>query len=126
MTTGIESISKQANKSRRSSHGRVIWAIFRKDLAEIVTNTQFIVMSLLPVMIFLLYRLMVSGINNSSILDIAVFDLGNSQLVSAMAENDLLELHTVTNEADLQAQIDNGEMSGVQIPANFDAECGRR
>lgn len=122
MTTGIETFPKQAKRSRLAHHGRVVWAIVRKDLAEIATNTQFIVMSLLPVLIFLLYRLMVSGIDNSSILDIAVYDLGNSELVSAMVENELLELHIVTSETALQNQIEEGEMSGIQIPANFDAE----
>ncbi|MBK7893829.1 MAG: ABC transporter permease [Anaerolineaceae bacterium] len=123
MSTEIKSLPKQTQKtSGQSQHWRVIWAIARKDLAELTTNTQFIVMSLMPVLIFLLYRLMVSGIENSSILDIAVYDLGSSQLVTAMAENDLLELHLVTNEAELQTQIEEGEMSGVQIPANFDAD----
>lgn len=122
MTTGIETLPKQSKRSRRAHHGRVIWAIARKDLAELTTNTQFIIMSLLPVIIFLLYRLMVSGIENSSILDIAVYDLGSSQLVTAMSQNELLALHMVTSEAALQTQIEEGEMSGVQIPANFDAD----
>lgn len=122
MTTGIEPLPKQARQNSRAKHGRVIWAIVRKDLAEMISNTQFVVMSLLPVIIFLLYRLMVSGINNSSILDIAVYDLGNSQLVTAMQENPNLALHLVTSEAALQTQIEEGPMSGVQIPANFDAE----
>lgn len=122
MTTGIESLSGHRKKSYRPHHWRVIWAITRKDLAEIVTNTQFIVMGFLPVLIFLIYRLMVSGISNSSILDIAVYDPGSSQLVTAMAQNPDLELHIVTNEAALKEQINEGQMSGLQIPANFDAD----
>ncbi|MBK8904667.1 MAG: ABC transporter permease [Anaerolineaceae bacterium] len=122
MTTSIKPASGQAKSSSAPSHWRLIWAIARKDLAEVTTNTQFIVMSLLPVLIFLLYRLMVAGIDNSSALDIAVFDQGSSQLVSAMQENQALELHIVASEADLQEQINEGEMSGVQIPANFDAD----
>jgi ABC-type Na+ efflux pump permease subunit len=122
MTTGIEPFSEKMKSNQQPKHWRMVWAIAYKDLAEIVTNAQFIVMSLLPVIIFLLYRLMVSGISNSSILDIAVYDLGDSQLVTAMAENELLELHIVANEAALQTQIKDGEMSGVQIPTNFDAD----
>ncbi|WP_420629407.1 ABC transporter permease [Candidatus Leptofilum sp.] len=122
MTTGVESLPKQTKAGSRANHGRVIWAIARKDLAEITTNSQFIVMSLLPVLIFLVYRLMVSGISTSSILDIAVYDLGNSQLVNAMQESATIELHIVTSEEALQAQIDEGEMTGIQIPANFDAD----
>lgn len=122
MTTGIKPFPKQAERGSQPNHGRVIWAIVRKDMAEIVTNTQFIIMSLLPVIIFLLYRLMVSGLENSTILDVAVYDLGNSQLVTTMAANDLLELHIVTSETALQTQIEDGEMSGIQIPPNFDAE----
>jgi ABC-2 type transport system permease protein len=78
-------------------------------------------MAILPVFIFLLYRLMVSGINDSGILDIAVYDLGNSQLVTAMQENSLLQLHRVADEAALQEQIHAERMSGLLIPAGFDA-----
>lgn len=120
MTTGIESLTKQT-QSGRPQHWRVVWAIARKDIAEITTNTQFLVMSLLPLLIFLLYRLMVSGINNLDILDIAVYDLGNSQLVTAMEQNPDIELHLVNSEEALQTRIEDGEMSGIQIPADFDA-----
>ena len=122
MTTGIESLTGQTKKSTRPHHGRVVWAIARKDLAEIATNTQFIVTGLLPVILFLLYRLLIMSVNNSSILDIAVYDLGSSQLVAAMQEDPTLELHIVASEAALQEQINEGPMSGVQIPANFDAD----
>ena len=122
MTTGIEPLSEQTKNNYRPKHWRMIWAIAHKDIIEIVTNTQFIVMGLLPVLIFLLYRLMVSGIDNSSILDIAVYDPGSSQLVTAMQENSELMLHIVTSEEALQTQMVDGEMSGLQIPATFDAE----
>lgn len=121
MSTGIETVPKQSKTNHRPQHWRLIWAIARKDLVEIASNTQFIVLGFLPVLIFLLYRLMVVGISNSSVLDVAVYDQGNSQLVSAMQDNTDLELHLVTSEAALQTQINEGPMSGVQIPANFDA-----
>ena len=122
MTTGVEPLSGQVKNRALPNHLRMVWAIVRKDLVESMSSTQFLTMSLLPVLIFLLYRLMVSGIDNSSILDIAVYDMGNSQLTSAMSQNPDLELHIVTSEAALQTQIEEGEMSGLQIPASFDAE----
>lgn len=122
MTTGVEPLTRSTSKSYRPNRLRMIWAIAHKDIAEIVTNIQFIVMALLPVIIFLLYRLMVAGIDNSSILDIAVYDLGNSRLVTAMSQHAELELHIVTSEAALQAQVREEDMSGLQIPANFDAD----
>lgn len=122
MTASSESISKQVKSSSSPGHWRLIWAIARKDLVEIITNTQFIVIGLLPVIVFLLYRLMVVGVNNSSILDIAVYDRGASRLVAAMRENPDIELHVVTSEAALQEQINQGPMSGLQIPATFDAD----
>ena len=122
MTTGIEPLSGQTKNTSRPNPWRMIWAIARKDIAESVRNTQLITVGLLPVLIFLLYRLMVSGINNSSILDIAVYDFGNSQLVAVMSQSPELELHIVTSEAALQERINDGEMSGLQIPADFDAQ----
>ena len=122
MTTGIDSLSGQVKNSYQPNHLRLIWAIARKDLAEIVTATHFLVLCSLPIAIFLLYRLMVAGINNSETLDIAVYDLGNSQLVSAMRANPELDLHLVSSKEALQTQITTGEMSGLQIPANFDAD----
>ena len=96
MTTGIESLSGQTKTSNRSHHWRMIWAIARKDLRESITNTQLLLIGLMPVLIFLLYRLMVSGVDNSSILDIAIHDLGSSHLVTAMSQYPGLELHVVT------------------------------
>lgn len=121
MTTSSTTISGRVRSGRLPHHWRLIWAIARKDLVEIGTSTHFILLGLLPVIVFLMYRLMVIGIDNSSILDIAVYDTGNSQLVTAMQENPALELHIVTSEAALQQQINEGPMSGVHIPANFDA-----
>ena len=122
MTTGIEPLSGQTKTGYHPRHWRLVWAIARKDLAEIMTNTQFIVLGLLPVLIFLIYRLMVSGIAKSSILDIAVYDLGSSHLVTAMQENPDFELHIVTSQAALQDKIRGKEMSGLQIPATFDTD----
>jgi ABC-type multidrug transport system permease subunit len=65
---------------------------------------------------------MVSSVNNASVLDIAIYDLGNSQLVTAMQQLPDLTLHMVDSEAALQAKITDGDMSGLQIPATFDAD----
>ncbi len=121
MTTSSELISREVKSGRSPRHWRLIWAIARKDLVEVVTGTHYLMMLFLPVLIFLLYRLMVLGINNTNLLDIAVYDQGSSHLVTAMQENTALELHIVRSEAELQEQINEGEMSGVQIPTNFDA-----
>ena len=122
MAQGIEQpLVGKAKMGRRNGRLRVIWAITRKDIIEGINNSQLIVMSILPVVVFLLYRLMVSGINNSGILDIAVYDLGDSQLVTAMQQNPTLILHIVSSEAALQEQIHDDEMSGLRIPAGFDA-----
>ncbi len=121
MAKGIEqSLSEAGTIGKRNGRFRVIWAITRKDIQASINNSQLVTMSILPIVIFLLYRLMVSGINNSGILDIAVYDLGNSQLVTAMQQNQALTLHTVSDEAALQEQINANEMSGLRIPADFD------
>jgi ABC-type Na+ efflux pump permease subunit len=122
MTQGIEQpLSERVKTGKGNGRLRVIWAITRKDIRESISNSQLAVVGLVPVIIFLLYRLMVSGIDNSSILDIAVYDLGDSQLVTAMQQKPELELHIVTNETTLQERINEGEMSGLRIPAGFDA-----
>jgi ABC-type transport system involved in multi-copper enzyme maturation permease subunit len=89
-------------------------------MVDSLNNSQMVVMVVVPIIIFLLYRLMVSGINNSSILDIAVYDLGSSRLVTTMQQNPELVLHVVTSETTLQERINEGEMSGLHIPADFD------
>ncbi len=122
MTTGVKSIPGNA-KSPSQHHWRMVWAIARKDVIESVRSIQIITLSFLPVLIFLLYRLMVSGIDNSSILDIAVYDMGSSQLVSAMSQNSDFELHIAASEAALRELIQESEMSGLLIPSNFDAEA---
>ena len=122
MTQGIEQpLSERMKAGKGNGRLRIIWAITRKDIGESINNSQLAVMGLVPVIIFLLYRLMASGIDNSSILGIAVYDLGDSQLVTAMQQKPELELHIVTNETALQERINEGEMSGLRIPTGFDA-----
>lgn len=121
MAQGIERPLTNTPKARRKNGRlRVIWVIARKDIVESISNSQLAVVGVMPIILFLLYRLMFNGINNSSILDIAVFDLGSSQLVQAMLQNELLELHIVNSEAALHEQINDVGMSGLLIPSGFD------
>ncbi len=120
MTTTVDPRNERTETAVKRNHWRMIWAIARKDIVDSVSNSQLVVIGLMPVIIFFLYRLMVSGIDNSSILDIAVYDLGNSQLVAAMSDNPELELHLLQSEASLHEQINEETMSGLLIPANFD------
>lgn len=121
MAEGIERpfpTNPQARK--KNGRWRVIWAITRKDMVESLSNSQLLITIIIPIILFLLYRLMFNSINNSGVLDIAVLDLGNSQIVQAMQQNEALELHIVRSEAALHAQINDVGMSGLIIPEAFD------
>jgi ABC-type Na+ efflux pump permease subunit len=120
MTTGIEPLIGQRKSTGLSYHARMIGAIARKDIIESLSNTQLLLIGLMPVLIFLLYRLMVSGVDNSSILDIAIYDMGSSHLVTAMSQYPGLELHIAASDSDLQAFINDETMSGLLIPDGFD------
>lgn len=101
-------------------HGRVTWAILRKDLTDLRYNTQLLVILAVPFVVFFIYRLLTVGVDSESLLPVAVWDQGQSQLVSQLEQLPELEIHLVTDLPALTTLAKDEEMQGLIIPAGFD------
>lgn len=100
---------------------RVMWAIVRKDAAELRHNTQLLVLLSMPFLVFFLYRLLYVGAALETKLAVAVLDEGQSQLVTRLEALPDLDIHRVTSTDELRQLADDEDMQGIVIPAGFDA-----
>ena len=101
-------------------HGRVTWTILRKDLTDLRYNTQLLVILAVPFVVFFIYRLLTVGVDTESLLPVAVWDQGQSQLVSQLEQLPELEIHLVTGLSAMTALVKDEEMQGLIIPVGFD------
>ena len=106
-------------------HGRVTWAILRKDLTDLRSNTQLLVILAVPFVVFFIYRLLIVGVDTESTLPVAVWDQGQSQLVSELEQLSELEIHLVTDLPAMTTLAKDEEMQGLIIPAGFDEALAR-
>jgi len=102
-------------------HWRVTQAIVRKDLTELRYNTQLLSILAVPFLVFALYRLLTIGVDNEAVLPVAIWDQGQSQLISQLEAQPELEIHLVADLAEMSALATDDDMQGLIIPAEFDA-----
>jgi len=102
-----------------------VWMIARKDLVDAVKN-QFLFLSLLmPIFLWLIFRLVFPDMSSMGTMKIAVHDEANSRLVTElrnMPEVTLSELETEQQVIDLVKKQPSG---GLAIPAGFDEAVTR-
>lgn len=101
----------------------VISAITRKDVVDAIRNRYLLTALLTPLFVALLFRVLLPGINNNSILSIVVHDAGNSAIT---AELRMIPQITVVNVGSPEATVSEIEkrkaIGGLVVPANFDTE----
>lgn len=124
MNMELEHLQRQT-AAATPNQGRVIWAIVRKDGAELRHNTQLLALLSVPFLVFLLYRLLSVGATTETKLAVAVLDEGQSQFVTLLDALPELEIHPATSLAELRRLADEEDMQGIVIPAGFDAAMSR-
>jgi ABC-2 type transport system permease protein len=101
----------------------VISAITRKDVVDAIRNRYLLTALLTPLFVALLFRVLLPGINNSSILSIVVHDAGNSAITADLRK---IPQITVVDAGSAEATAREVEkrkaIGGVVVPLNFDAD----
>lgn len=101
---------------------RVIWAIARKDIVDALKNLYILFGLVLPIGMSLLFRLLFSDLDELDTLSIAVYDPGNSSLVSELQEMPGVRLLEVNSPEQLSDRVEQEAVGGLALPPGFDAD----
>jgi ABC-2 type transport system permease protein len=101
---------------------RVVTAIAQKDLVDAIRNRYLLIALLTPLLVALVIRLLLPGIDSLKNLTILVHDPGNSSLVAQLRSIPRIKLvETVSVEAARDEVERSTAAGGLVVPAHFDA-----
>lgn len=102
---------------------RVIAAFVQKDIVDAIRNRYLLTALLTPLAVAILFRVLLPGINNQSILTIVVHDPGSSQWLSQLSAVPQLKFVKTGSAEGVAKEVENLKaVGGLAIPANFDAD----
>lgn len=100
---------------------RIIWAIFRKDMLDAIKNTYIFVALIMPVGMSLLFSVMMpaKGLTDP-VLQVSVFDPGQSQVTRKLAAIPGVDLTTADSIEQVRTLATQGSAVGLVLPQDFD------
>jgi ABC-2 type transport system permease protein len=102
---------------------RIVAAIARKDLVDAIRNRYLLVALLTPLMVAILFRVLLPGINSMNSLTIVVHDTGNSRLVAQLRTMPQIKLVEAGSADATAGEVEKIKaVGGLVVPANFDAD----
>lgn len=102
---------------------RVVAAIARKDIVDAIRNRYLLIALLTPLLVALLFRVLLPGVNSLNTLTIVVHDAGNSRLVAQLRTIPQISLVGAGSaEAAARAVEKSKATGGLVVPTNFDAD----
>jgi ABC-2 type transport system permease protein len=106
--------------NERYANLHMIWMIARKDVVDTIKN-QFLFLGLLmPIFLWLIFRLMFPDMSSMGTMKIAVHDEANSRLVAELRSMPEVILSELENEQQVMDFVKKQAMGGLVIPAGFD------
>jgi ABC-2 type transport system permease protein len=106
--------------NERYANLHMIWMIARKDVVDAIKN-QFLFLGLLmPIFLWLIFRLMFPDMSSMGTMKIAVHDEANSRLVAELRSMPEVILSELENEQQVMDFVKKQAMGGLVIPAGFD------
>ncbi|RPI57979.1 MAG: ABC transporter permease [Chloroflexi bacterium] len=100
---------------------RIVAAIARKDIVDAVKNLYVLFSLVLPVGVFLLFGLMFPDADEIGTMTVAVYDQGDSRLVSGLRAVPGVLVLEVDSEEELLAKTQKTVVAGLVLPAGLDA-----
>ena len=102
---------------------RVVTAIARKDIVDAIRNRYLLVALLTPLLVAVLFRVILPGVNSLNTLTVVVHDPGNSRLVSELRASPQIKLVEAGSADAVSTEVEkNNAAGGLALPANFDAD----
>jgi hypothetical protein len=108
---------------RARDGARILWALFTKDVLDVLKNKNTIVVILTSLLMVFFYRALPALSTQGEPVNLFVYDLGHSALVPLLENSQNIELHTYPSEEKMKQSLADGEVPelGLVIPAEFDA-----
>ncbi len=102
---------------------RVVAAIARKDIVDAIRNRYLLIALLTPLLIAVLFRVLLPGVNSLNNLTIVVHDPGNSRLISELRASPQIKLVEAGSADAVSTEVGKSKaVGGLAIPTNFDAD----
>jgi ABC-2 type transport system permease protein len=104
-------------------NSRVVAAIARKDIVDAIRNRYLLIALLTPLLVAVLLRVLLPGLNSLNTLTIVVHDPGNSSLVTQLRSTPKINLIGVGSANAVASEVEKSKAAGgLIVPANFDLE----
>ncbi len=100
---------------------RIVAAIARKDIVDAVKNLYVLFSLVLPIGVLLLFGLMFPDADEVGTMTVAVYDQGDSRLVSGLQAVPGVQVLVVDSEEELLAETRNKVVAGLVLPTGLDA-----
>ncbi len=106
--------------NKRFANLHIIWMIARKDLVDLVKNQLLFLSLLMPIFLWLIFRLVFSDMSAGGTMKIAVHDEANSRLVAKLRIMSGVALYELETEQQVIDLVKKQASGGLVIPAGFD------
>ena len=101
----------------------VVGAITRKDIIDAIRNRYILTALITPLFVALLFRVLLPGINNKSILTIVVNDTANSAMIAELRQTPQIGVVDVASADAVASEVEKqNAIGGLVVPVNFDTE----
>jgi ABC-2 type transport system permease protein len=101
----------------------VISAITRKDVVDAIRNRYLLSALITPLFVAILFRVLLPGINEKSILTVVVHDAGNSALTAELRKVPQISIVDSSSAEAIEREVEKRKaIGGVLVPANFDTD----
>ena len=101
----------------------VIAAITRKDVVDAIRNRYLLTALLTPLFVALLFRVLLPGVNNNSILSIVVHDSGKSAMTAELRKIPQISVVDAGSAEATESEVKKRKaIGGLVVPANFDSD----
>ncbi len=106
--------------NNRFANLHIIWMIARKDLVDAVKNQLLFLSLLMPIFLWLIFRLIFPDMSSMDTMKIVVHDEANSRLVSELRNIPGVALSELETEQQVIDLVKSQASGGLAIPAGFD------
>ncbi|HKY42265.1 MAG TPA: ABC transporter permease [Pyrinomonadaceae bacterium] len=101
-----------------------IAAITRKDIIDAIRNRYLLTALLTPLFVALLFRVLLPGVNNKSVLTLVVHDSGNSAMIAELRRVSQISVVDSPSAEATESEVQNRKaIGGLVVPVNFDADA---
>ena len=101
-----------------------ITAITRKDVIDAIRNRYLLTALLTPLFVALLFRLLLPGVNDKSVLTLVVHDSGNSAMIAELRKTPLIKVVDSPSAEAIESEVQKRKaIGGLVVPVNFDADA---